>query len=266
MAWSGARAPAPLRLLLLLLLHFGGTLASAPTSPPTEGTAGPPSSPGACSPTEYRCSTGVCIPLEWRCDGDTDCRDGADEVQCWSQPCRRGELRCYQPACRNGSTEPSCLAPVCLAKERFCDGVPDCPDGADEHGELCQRHPTHPPPQKCLEQDFQCAQGMCIPDAWRCDGHPDCDDEKDEEDCGEALDISAPTDASLVSIPATHLEGGSQIPPEKRGLYGVIAAAAVLSTVLVATFFHAWCRMRTPENFFIQSLLRAIKGSLTWSQ
>ncbi|XP_028906986.1 CD320 antigen [Ornithorhynchus anatinus] len=225
MAWSGARAPAPLRLLLLLLLHFGGTLASAPTSPPTEGpklqpghdhrvdvivwkliflqpyklfkiqplnsdagltgsTAGPPSSPGACSPTEYRCSTGVCIPLEWRCDGDTDCRDGADEVQCWSQPCRRGELRCYQPACRNGSTEPSCLAPVCLAKERFCDGVPDCPDGADEHGELCQRHPTHPPPQKCLEQDFQCAQGMCIPDAWRCDGHPDCDDEKDEEDCG----------------------------------------------------------------------------------
>lgn len=35
-----------------------------------------------CPPEEFKCATGMCININWQCDGDNDCGDGSDEVNC----------------------------------------------------------------------------------------------------------------------------------------------------------------------------------------
>ena len=50
-----------------------------------------------------------------------------------------------------------------------CDGVDDCPDGADED---------------CPPGTFECRDGLSIPAGWRCDGNDDCLAGDDERDCG----------------------------------------------------------------------------------
>ena len=35
-----------------------------------------------CEPNEYQCENKKCILKTWLCDGDDDCGDGSDEVQC----------------------------------------------------------------------------------------------------------------------------------------------------------------------------------------
>ena len=36
-----------------------------------------------CRDTDFNCeSGGACLPMDWKCDGDRDCDDGSDEVDC----------------------------------------------------------------------------------------------------------------------------------------------------------------------------------------
>lgn len=35
-----------------------------------------------CRQNQWQCDDGDCIPNVWKCDGDGDCMDGSDEMDC----------------------------------------------------------------------------------------------------------------------------------------------------------------------------------------
>lgn len=65
------------------------------------------------------CPTGECIQLSFLCDGNSDCMNGQDELNCQNRTCHHMEFKC-----RSGS---------CIAAAWECDGELDCADGSDEH-------------------------------------------------------------------------------------------------------------------------------------
>ena len=78
-----------------------------------------------CELNQYRCHSNQCISFPWYCDGDKDCVDGDDEVECtdanYHELCGYKEFECYN---KN----------QCIPKMYLCDYEQDCQDGSDEHG------------------------------------------------------------------------------------------------------------------------------------
>ncbi|KAM9111758.1 CD320 antigen [Pangshura tecta] len=143
-----------------------------------------------------------------------------------------------------------------LPPERFCDGRPDCPDGADESEETC-RHPG-PPPAPACPCLFQCARGAaCFPSSWGCDGHADCEDGQDERECGTApAPSTAGTENPAISKP------GKPVLSEMRGLLWVAAAFVLLSVLVAACCTVRWGQFRGKNNFSTFSLEKASKEQL----
>ena len=116
---------------------------------------------------EITCGDGQCVNKRWRCDGDIDCNDGADEIGCKHQINSTGKCKVGTFACHNKEE--------CIDAGWVCDGDADCADGSDESDEICII--------QCKEDEFKCRSGLCIPLHLRCDGSIECDDSSDEENC-----------------------------------------------------------------------------------
>ncbi|XP_072334658.1 basement membrane-specific heparan sulfate proteoglycan core protein isoform X2 [Scyliorhinus torazame] len=132
------------------------------------------------------CQNGQCIPRDYLCDGERDCIDNSDELDCGTpSPCEPNEFKC-----KNGR---------CALKLWHCDGDNDCGDNSDEV--YC---PTKGPGDMCAPEQFVCVSTQtCIPASYQCDEETDCPDRSDEFGCTPPQVITPPEETVMVKRGAT---------------------------------------------------------------
>ncbi|KAH8235981.1 hypothetical protein KR032_011790, partial [Drosophila birchii] len=116
-----------------------------------------------CEILEFECDFGQCLPLDKKCDGNMDCDDETDELDCqsYTEHCLENEFECDD---------------YCLPRDQLCNGIANCHDGRDE------RNCTF-----CRDDAYLCNTGECIADTQRCNGKADCADGSDERHCERRL-------------------------------------------------------------------------------
>ena len=159
----------------------------------------------SCKPNEFTCAgqgpSGegpMCIPTTWRCDGQPECGDRSDEVNC--PDCGPAQFRCERGQC--------------IPSLKVCDGIIDCEDSSDE--KLC-----------CGESQFQCAvTKKCINKIKVCDGEPDCGDSSDE----------LPPECEPSGLP--HIGTGSEAATATTSTYLIAIFAALISMFLLSILVY----------------------------
>ncbi|XP_040066433.1 MAM and LDL-receptor class A domain-containing protein 2 isoform X1 [Ixodes scapularis] len=159
----------------------------------------PTGHPSLCTEEEFLCKDkSMCVPRDFVCDCQADCPDGSDETDCGAVCVTTASPGPGKPSGRAVSTPSSvsltttfpcpkgfvsCMdGEHCIPALLLCDGVRDCPDGADEHcGDV----------QMCPVGYYFCSDpsiNPCLHRSKVCNGHSDCSDGSDESLCGECPD------------------------------------------------------------------------------
>uniref|UniRef100_A0A914HTB1 Basement membrane proteoglycan n=1 Tax=Globodera rostochiensis TaxID=31243 RepID=A0A914HTB1_GLORO len=157
------------------------TLHVKPYGPAVELGGNPNTIAAGCMADERACGNNECVKLEYVCDGEPDCRDRSDELNCPAKrSCEPNEFRC-----RNDK---------CVQKMWLCDGDDDCGDKSDEQN-CGQRKPG----DMCQPTEFRCTNGrQCVPQSFQCDGTNDCQDGSDEIGCVQPTVVQAPESNKVV--------------------------------------------------------------------
>ncbi|XP_077986455.1 uncharacterized protein LOC144440886 isoform X1 [Glandiceps talaboti] len=156
-----------------------------------------------CPP--FMCADGsTSIPGHYECDGDNDCGDDSDEVNCENSCNYAYDGVCDEPMyCEYGTDTDDCSGPPFMCADGSnipghyeCDGDDDCGDDSDEvncenscqyaYDGMCDE-PTYcgygTDTDDCSGPPFICADGSNIPGHYECDGDDDCGDDSDEVNC-----------------------------------------------------------------------------------
>ncbi|XP_036026863.1 CD320 antigen isoform X2 [Onychomys torridus] len=171
-----------------------------------------------------------------------------------------------EPCAQKGQCQPLATLPC------SCDNISGCPAGSDKNLLNCSRQPCQEGELRCMLDD------VCIPHTWRCDGHPDCPDSSDELSCDTNIEtdkIFQEENATTTRTPMT-LENETSLrnatvasagnPSRNTNAYGVIAAAGVLSAILVCVTILILLRLRGQGYLSPPGLLVAVKESLLLSE
>ncbi|GBG66840.1 hypothetical protein CBR_g70718 [Chara braunii] len=166
------------------------------SSPPVDAGGAQPQpqgSGGNCPSAYYSCHNGNCIYFRLRCNGNDECGDNSDELQCAG--CYEGAFYCVEEL-------------FCIVPSRRCDGKNDCRDGSDERG--CP---------SCQGGGFLCTNRMCVRSTLRCDGKDDCGDGSDEYGCPLKVNNQS-LPGKNGDVDATRPEGITQRPYASGGTGG----------------------------------------------
>uniref|UniRef100_A0A673TRL3 Basement membrane-specific heparan sulfate proteoglycan core protein n=1 Tax=Suricata suricatta TaxID=37032 RepID=A0A673TRL3_SURSU len=158
------------------------TVQQVPGTPAPQPLLPSPDRPVPCGLHEAMCPSGQCIPKDYLCDGQEDCENGSDELNCGPPPpCEPNEF-----ACGDGH---------CALKLWHCDGDFDCKDHTDEAN--C---PAKRPEDECKPTQFRCVStSTCVPASFHCDGESDCPDRSDEFGCMPPKVVTPPQESIQAS-------------------------------------------------------------------
>lgn len=144
-----------------------------------------------CPPNFAKCAHGHCLEAKLVCDGNNDCGDNSDELNCG----KHSEIKCGDEDAEE-PTKYQCQSDksMCLNISARCNGTAECPRGEDEAD--CSG---------CRISEYQCNDGSCIRKEWHCDGEYDCDDKSDEINCSTSKNHTATSVPSLGGSCSDHL-------------------------------------------------------------
>uniref|UniRef100_A0A915ECC2 Basement membrane-specific heparan sulfate proteoglycan core protein n=1 Tax=Ditylenchus dipsaci TaxID=166011 RepID=A0A915ECC2_9BILA len=142
----------------------------------------PDGASAGCMADEKACGSNECVKADYVCDGEPDCRDRSDEMNCpTKRHCEPNEFRCNNDRC--------------VQKMWLCDGDDDCGDRSDEMN--CKQRQSG---DMCQPTEFKCKDGrQCVPQSFQCDGTNDCQDGSDEYGCAQPTVVQPPDSNKQVS-------------------------------------------------------------------